>query len=45
MGKANFPECFQNLGLLIEVCHKQGVPLKWQKLEGPTTILTFLVSF
>ena len=42
MGKANSSECSRNLELLIEVCQRLGLPLKWPKLEGPTAVLAFL---
>ena len=42
MGKKGTPECSYNLELLIHLCSQLGVPLKWQKLEGPSTVLTFL---
>ena len=42
MGKANTSECKRNLELLIELCNKLGLPLKWQKREGPVTTLIFL---
>ena len=42
MGKENTQECQCNLEKLINLCHCLGVPLKWQKLEGPATSLTFL---
>ena len=42
MGKKGAPECSYNLELLIHLCSQLGVPLKWQKLEGPSTVLTFL---
>ena len=31
-----------NLEKLVDLCRRLGMPLKWQKLEGPTTTLVFL---
>ena len=42
MGRAGSTECARNLQLLVELCRELGVPLKWQKVEGPSTTLTFL---
>ena len=44
MGRAGSAECARNLQLLVhmELCRELGVPLKWQKVEGPSTTLTFL---
>jgi hypothetical protein len=42
MGGKSSPECSHNLDLLIQLCNRLGIPLKWQKLEGPATMLTFL---
>ena len=42
MGRAGSEECARNLQLLVELCRELGVPLKWQKVEGPSTTLTFL---
>ena len=42
MGKGGSVECSSNLQLLVDLCRELGVPLKWQKLEGPSTSLTFL---
>ena len=39
IGRKQCVECRLNLQIL---CHQLGVPLKWQKLEGPTTSLVFL---
>ena len=35
-------ECGQNLSRIIATCHKLGVPLATEKIEGPATTLTFL---
>ena len=42
MGRAESRECADNLDLLIHTCHRLGLPLKWQKLEGPATVTVFL---
>ena len=42
MGRAGSSECRQNLELLVQLCQWLGLPLKWEKLEGPALILTFL---
>ena len=42
MGRAELRECADNLDLLIHTCHRLGLPLKWQKLEGPSTVIVFL---
>ena len=42
MGKGGSAECSHNLDLLVRLCSRLGLPLKWQKLEGPSTSLTFL---
>lgn len=42
MGKANSTECQNNLELILRICKFLGVPLKVEKLEGPTMVLIFL---
>ena len=43
MGRAGPRECSQNLDTsLIHTCQSLGLPLKWPKLEGPSTVLIFL---
>ena len=42
MGKAGSQECNHSLETLVRLCGNLGLPLKWQKLEGPSTELTFL---
>ena len=42
MGKANTTECQHNLELITRLCKFLGVPLKVEKLEGPTEVLIFL---
>ena len=41
-GPAGSPECAKALELMQQVCRELGVPLAMEKLEGPTTCLTFL---
>ena len=43
MDRAEPRECSQNLDTsLIHTCQSLGLPLKWPKLEGPSTVLIFL---
>jgi hypothetical protein len=42
MGDANTTECQNNLELIKRMCKFLGLPLKVEKLEGPTMVLTFL---
>ena len=42
MGAANSEECENNLKILVSLCQELGLPLKWQKLEGPAVELVFL---
>ena len=42
MGKANTEECERNLQLIKRICEFLGVPLKVEKIEGPSSILVFL---
>ena len=42
MGPPSSPTCQHNLDLLKQTCEDLGVPLAMEKLEGPTTSLTFL---
>ena len=42
IGKTNSTECRSNLEVMLEICSWLGVPLKEDKLEGPSTELTFL---
>jgi len=41
-GPANTEICQQNLTNMLSLCHKINVPVKREKVEGPTTHLTFL---
>ena len=42
MGPPASPTCQHNLETFIQVCNDLGVPLALEKVEGPTTCLTFL---
>ena len=42
MGKEDTAECARNLNQLIQICHRLGLPLKWQTQKGPSAILVFL---
>ena len=42
IGKPNSTECRSNLEVMLETCSWLGIPLKEDKLEGPSTELTFL---
>ncbi len=42
IGAPGTPECEHNLTLLVHICHTLKLPLAIQKMEGPTTCLTFL---
>ena len=42
MGAANSDECENNLKISVSLCQELGLPLKWQKLEGPAVELVFL---
>lgn len=42
VGSPSSSQCRQNLVLLQSVCHRLGVPLAADKIEGPATVLTFL---
>ena len=41
-GRAGTSQCTSNLTLLTSSCHELGLPLAEDKIEGPTTVLTFL---
>ena len=41
-GVPNSTQCAQNLQLLQSTCHRLGLPLATEKIEGPTAVLTFL---
>ena len=42
MGPPESPTCQSNLDILTTTCEELGVPLAMEKLEGPSTTLTFL---
>ena len=42
VGSPSSSQCRQNLALFQSVCHRLGVPLAADKIEGPATVLTFL---
>ena len=42
VGKPTSEECRSNLQVMLDMCRHLGVPLKADKLEGPSTSLTFL---
>ena len=41
-GAPKSEECRNNLETVETVCSELGLPLKWEKVEGPTTRITFL---
>ena len=42
MGQPDTTECRDNLELILRTCEWLGVPLKREKIEGPSAVLTFL---
>ena len=42
VGGLNSSQCNQNLARVQSVCHRLGVPLAAENIEGPSTELTFL---
>ena len=42
LGPPDNPTCSLNLEIFTQVCHRLGVPLALEKVEGPATSLTFL---
>ena len=42
IGPPHSPACQQNLNTFIQLCTNLGVPLASEKIEGPSTSLTFL---
>jgi len=42
IGKSDTEKCAQAMATMLQVCQKLGFPIATEKLEGPTTILTFL---
>ena len=41
-GPANSNVCHQNLSQMLSLCDRISAPIKTEKVEGPTTYLTFL---
>ena len=41
-GQADSPQCAANIEVIKKVFHQLGVPLAYEKLEGPTTEITYL---
>ena len=44
MGPPHSPICNRNMHVFIEVCERLGVPLALEKMEGPSTSLTFILD-
>ena len=42
VGPPDVPTCQHNLDIFTQVCKELGIPLATEKLEGPSTSLTFL---
>ena len=42
MGPPSSPTCQRNLDILTQICNYLGVPLAFEKVEGPSTVLSFL---
>ena len=42
LGPPGLEDCSQNLATITNCCHQLGVPIKQEKVEGPTTCLEFL---
>ena len=42
VGTPDGQDCTQSLDTFLTVCDRLGVPIAWDKLVGPTTVLTFL---
>ncbi len=42
IGSPESEECQHNMAVMSECCRRLGVPLKLEKMEGPTTCLEFL---
>jgi len=42
MGPPQSPVCSNNLTVIKDTCSRLGIPLAWEKVEGPTDCLTFL---
>lgn len=42
LGAPESKECDSNLNVMLKCCNQLGVPLKQEKVKGPTTCLKFL---
>ena len=42
LGQADSNQCSNNLSQIQSTCEWLGIPLKWQKIEGPYLITTYL---
>ena len=42
VGASDGQDCAHSLNMFLTTCDYLGVRIAWDKLEGPTTILTFL---
>jgi len=42
MGLPKSTSCQDNLAIMVPTCEELGVPLAMEKLEGPSTAITFL---
>ena len=42
IGKGDSDECAGNLEIMKRVCTKTGMPIEWDKVEGPATTISFL---
>ena len=42
MGPPSSPTCHRNLDVLIAIYNYLGVPLAFENVEGPSTVLSFL---
>ena len=42
IGPPHSPQCHHNLSTFMQLCTNLGIPLASEKIEGPSTCLTFL---
>ena len=42
VGPPRSPVCARSVRSFLTTCDRLGVPIAWEKLEGPTSVLTFL---
>ena len=42
VGAPDSKDCVHSLNTFLTTCNAFGVPIAWDKLEGPTSVLTFL---